>query len=142
MPLRMGVYRFEDLRVWQAAREQCNRVGALIQRPEFRFDSELSRQLNAASISVLNNISEGFLRHHDKEFLQFLRVAAASNGEVRACYYASLGRGYLSDTEAAELIELSNSIGRMTRRLQASLQIKDPQPTGRPRTKDQGTPKD
>jgi hypothetical protein len=30
MPLRMGVYRFEDLRVWQAAREQCNRVGALI----------------------------------------------------------------------------------------------------------------
>jgi four helix bundle protein len=83
MPLRMGVYRFEDLRVWQAAREQCNRVGALIQRPEFRFDSELSRQLNAASISVLNNISEGFLRHHDKEFLQFLRVAAAIEGSVR-----------------------------------------------------------
>jgi four helix bundle protein len=132
----MGAYRFEDLRVWQAAREQCNRVGLLIRRPEFRGDWELSSQLNAASLSVMNNISEGFLRHRDKEFLQFLRVAAASNGEVRACYYASLDRGYLGDVEATELIELSNSIGRMTRRLQAALQTKEPQPTDRPRTKD------
>lgn len=135
---RVGVYRFEDLRVWQAAREQCKRVGTLIRRPEFRRDMELASQLNSASISVMNNISEGFLRHHDKEFLQFLRVAAASNGEVRACYYASLDRGYLSDSEATGLIELSNSIGRMTRRLQVTLQTNDRQPEPRPRAKDQG----
>src|SRR5262245_65577608 len=133
MQYRMGVYRFEDLRVWQAAREQCKRVGSLIRRPEFRGDWELSSQLNAASLSVVNNISEGFLRRRDKEFLQFLRVAAASNGEVRTCYYASSDRGYLSDVEATELIELSNSIGRMTRRLQATLQTKEPQPTGTPK---------
>jgi four helix bundle protein len=122
--------------VWQAAREQCNRVGSLIRRAKFRSDLELSGQLNAASISVMNNISEGFLRHGDREFLQFLRVAAASKGEVRACYYASLDRGYLSDIEATELIELSNSIGRVTWRLQATLRTKEPQPTRRPRTKD------
>ena len=42
----MGVYRFEDLRVWQAAKRQCDRVGALITRPEFRRDRELSGQMN------------------------------------------------------------------------------------------------
>jgi four helix bundle protein len=98
------VYRFEDLRVWQAAKQQCDRVGALIKRPEFVRDRELSNQLNAASISVMNNISEGFLRYRDKEFLQFLRIAAAaSNGEVRSCYYAAHGRKYLGDMEASEL---------------------------------------
>jgi four helix bundle protein len=79
----MGVYRFEDLRLWQAA-TQCDRVGALIKRPEFRQDAELRSQMNDASLSVSFNISEGFLRRRDKKTLQFLRYAFASNGEVKA----------------------------------------------------------
>ena len=117
----MGVHRFEDLRVWQAAKKQCDRVGDLIKRPEFRSDPELSSQINSASISVVNNISEGFLRHRDKEFAQFLRISAASNGEVRTCYHIAHGRHYIDGAEADELIEMSNSIGRMTRRLQDTI---------------------
>jgi four helix bundle protein len=119
----MAVHRFEDLRVWQAGKIQCDRVGALKKRPEFHDDSDLWSQLNRASLSVINNISEGFLRHRDKEFMQFLRVAAGSNGEVRPCFMAAHGRRYLSDGEAEELIEASNAIGRMTRRLQATLKV-------------------
>jgi len=37
----VGVNRFEDLRVWQAAKEQCDRVGELLQRPTFRPNGEL-----------------------------------------------------------------------------------------------------
>jgi len=69
----VGVCRFEDLRVWQAARQQCDRVGDLLKRPAFRRDRELSGQMNDASLSVMFNISEGFLRRRDKETLQFLR---------------------------------------------------------------------
>ena len=54
----MGVYRFEDLRVWQAAKRQFDRVGALITRPEFQRDCELSGQMNAVALSVMFNISE------------------------------------------------------------------------------------
>jgi four helix bundle protein len=82
------VYRFEDLDVWRDAKEQCDRIGELLKRPMFRDDPELSRQLNSAGISVTNNISEGFMRNHDKEFLQFLRISAGSNAEVRSCFYA------------------------------------------------------
>src|SRR5262245_23513714 len=119
----MGVYRFEDLRVWQAAMRQCDRVGELIRRETFRSDRELSDQMNAASISVANNIAEGFLRRKDREFSQHLRYSAASNEEVRTCLHLAIGRGYLTQTEAERLIEESNIIGRMLRRLMATLKV-------------------
>jgi hypothetical protein len=36
---------------------------------------------------------------------------------------AAHGRSYLSDAEAGELIEGSNAIGRMIRRLQSTLKV-------------------
>ena len=47
--LGMGVYRFEDLRVWQAAKKQCDHVGELLKRPEFRRDQQMSEQMNDAA---------------------------------------------------------------------------------------------
>jgi four helix bundle protein len=134
----MGVYRFEDLRVWQAAKRQCDRVGELIRRPEFRQDRQMSDQMNDASISVMFNISEGFLRRRDKETAQFLRYAFASNGELKSGYYASEGRKYITQTEAAELIVLNESIAKMLRRWQATLKTPDQRTKNKGRTKDKG----
>jgi four helix bundle protein len=116
----MGVFRFED--VWQAAKGQCDRVGELLTRTEFRRDGELSNQMNGAALSVTFNITEGFLRRRDKETLQFLRYSFASNGELKAGYYAASGRKYISDDESADLIELNESIARMLRRWLAKLE--------------------
>jgi len=138
----MGVRRFEDLRVWQAAREQCNRVGQLLKRAAFRNDRELSDQMNEASLSVMFNISEGFLRRRDKETAQFLRYAFASNGELKAGYYAAEGRSYTTQAETSELIALNESIARMLRRWQSTLDL-GPRTTDQGRTKNQAPrPKD
>jgi four helix bundle protein len=118
----VGVYRFEDLRVWQAAKQQCDRVGTLLTRPRFQRDSELSSQMNDAALSVMFNIAEGFLRRRNKEMLQFLRYAFASNGELKSGYYAAAGRNYLSEDESKELIALNESIARMLRRWQSTLE--------------------
>jgi four helix bundle protein len=118
----MGVYRFEDLRVWQAAKRQCDRVGELLTRAEFRSDGELSNQMTGAALSVMFNIAEGFLRRRDKETLQFLRYSFASNGELKAGYYAASGRKYISEDESADLIELNESIAKMLRRWLAKLE--------------------
>ena len=67
------------------------------------------------------NIGEGFLRRRDGETSQFLRYSFASNGELKAGYYAAESRKYLGTTEAAELIALNESIARMLRRWQATL---------------------
>ena len=117
----MGVDRFEDLRVWQAAKAQCDQVGALLERPAFNRDSGLSDQLNRAAVSVVLNIAEGFLRRRDKETMQFLRYAFASNGELKAAYYIAAGRGYLTAAETQPVIELNESIGRMLRRWSATV---------------------
>ena len=119
----MGVCRFEDLRVWQAAKSQCDRVGGLMKRAEFRGDRVLSEQMNAA-LSVMLNISEGFLRRRDKETLQFLRYAFASNGALKAGYYAADGRAHIAAPETTELINLNESIARMLRRWQANLETR------------------
>ena len=126
----MSVNRFEDLRVWQAAKQQSDRVGKLLRRPTFRRDLKLSDQINGAAISVVFNTAEGFLRRRDKETMQFLRYAIASNGELKAGYYVADGRAYLMAGEAAALIELNESIAKMLRRWYATLNNKQ----GGPRT--------
>src|SRR5215467_13217664 len=108
----MGVNRFEDLRVWQAAKKQSDLVGELLTRPEFQRSRRLCDDMDGAALSVMFNIAEGFLRRRDRETLQFLRYAFASNGELKSAYYAASTRGYLSAIETTELIELNESIAR------------------------------
>src|ERR1044072_7301568 len=78
--------------------------------------------MNDASLSVMFKITEGFLRRRDKETSQFLRYAFASNGELKSAYYAAEGRNYLSSSETADLIALNESIAKMLRRWQATLE--------------------
>jgi four helix bundle protein len=102
----------------------------------------MSDQMNDASISVMFNISEGFLRRRDRETAQFLRYAFASNGELKSGYYASEGRKYITQTEAAELIVLNESIAKMLRRWQATLKTSDQRTKDGPRTKNGPRTKD
>ena len=81
------------------------------------------RWIAMAALSVMLNICEGFLRRRDKETLQFLRYAFASNGELKATYYAAEGRNYLTGVERSDLITLNESIAKMLRRWQSTLQV-------------------
>ena len=65
-------------------------------------------------------IAEGFLRRRDGETAQFLRYAFASNGELKAGYYAAEGRNYVSRAETAEVIAFNESVAKMLRRWQAT----------------------
>jgi len=98
--------------------------------------------MNDASISVMFNIAEGFLRRRDKETAQFLRYSFASNGELKSGYYASESRAYITREEAAELIELNESIAKMLRRWQGTLDVSGPRTKDGPRTQDGPRTKD
>lgn len=44
----------------------------------------------------MSNIAEGFVRHSDKEFVQFLFIAMSSSAEVQSDLYVAIDQKYLS----------------------------------------------
>ena len=75
---------FEELPVWQDAIELAVRIFALTARPCFRRHSGTRNQLENATVSISNNIAEGFERGTTQETLTFLYIARGSAGEVRS----------------------------------------------------------
>ena len=118
------IERFEDLKVWKAAREVANLVYDASDREEFARDFALKNQIRRASISVISNIAEGFERGGNNEFRNFLSIAKGSCGEVRAQLYIALDRGYLSrhefDAIYTRLLETSRMIFGLMRYLRNS----------------------
>jgi four helix bundle protein len=99
------IERFEDLRVWQEARETVRIVYRMTGKfpPQERYG--LASQMQRAAVSTMSNIAEGFERGTTKEFISFLYVAKGSNGEVRSQAYAALDLGYISQAECDALVQ-------------------------------------
>ncbi len=103
---------FEDLEVWQRAREMVRRVYAISAKGEFSKDFGLRNQIRRASVSIGSNIAEGFERDGRREFLQFLSQAKGSAGEVRAQLHFAHDLGYLDPDTYRSLVEALETISR------------------------------
>jgi len=97
------VSNFEDLEIWQLARQQAIEIYQIFILETFSRDWELRNQVNAASGSVMDNIAEGFERSGNKEFSNFLIISKGSNGEVRSQLYRAYDRKYISAEKFEEL---------------------------------------
>ena len=91
------IERFEDLEIWQLAREICKDVWSIIQNTSLQRDYKLREQINGASGSIMDNISEGFERDGNREFINFLSIAKASCGETRSQLYRCLDRNHIDE---------------------------------------------
>jgi len=79
-----GAKFFEDLFVFQGARKLANQLYDLTRLKALAQDRPLVLQMRRAAVSVLSNISEGFERGTDREFVHALFIARGSCGELRA----------------------------------------------------------
>lgn len=87
------VKKFEDLICWKRSRELVREVYKAFKNcRDFGFKDQIQR----ASVSVMSNIAEGFESGTRSEFVNYLYIAKASAGEVRAQLYAALDIGYLN----------------------------------------------
>lgn len=80
----MKYSRFEDLPVWQAAIEFVLKVCEFTNKGDFRGLGDTKNQLERASLSISNNIAEGFERGSTTELIYFLYIAKGSAGESRS----------------------------------------------------------
>ena len=110
----MKATSFEDLKIWQNARELSKDIYTITRLPEFSKDYRFVGQITSAIGSVMDNIAEGFERDGNKEFLQFLSIAKGSCGEVRSQIYRAYDAGYINEetfqTLQSQLKMLSSGI--------------------------------
>jgi len=66
-------------------------------KSSFARDFGLRDQIRRASVSVMANIAEGFGRHSDKEFANFLNVVHGSAAETQSHLYVALDLGYIDE---------------------------------------------
>jgi len=115
----VAVQKFEDLLVWQKAQDFAvliySNFSAL---KDYAFKDQITR----ASVSISNNIAEGFDRKTNTDFIRFLYIAVSSNSEVRSMLYLSQRLEYLKSEKAEELLARSNEISKMIFGLIRSMQ--------------------
>lgn len=119
-----AVRDFEELGIFQKARELSKKIYPITQRGEFKNDYRFVQQIRAAAGSIMDNIAEGFERTGNKEFLNFLYIAKGSCGEVRSQLIRANDVGYLIPEEYEELYsecrKLSAAIMNFIKEIKAS----------------------
>jgi len=106
----MRIERFEDIIAWQKARELTVVIYRLFETSK---DFGFKYQIQRASISIMNNIAEGFERKTNNEFKQFLFIAKGSCGEIRSMLYLSKGLKMINDTSFNNLFKQSEEISKI-----------------------------
>jgi four helix bundle protein len=106
----MKIEQFEDILAWQKAKIMTLKIYSLMKnQKDFGFRDQLCR----ASVSVMNNIAEGFERKSDSEFKHFLFIAKGSCGEVRSMLYLATELNYINKEEYLFLINQSSEVSKM-----------------------------
>ena len=120
----MTYQRFEDLPVWKAAIELAEDCEDFIMAAKDRITWSKRDQLDRASLSVSNNIAEGFERGTTNELLNFLYIARGSAGEVRSMLSYFERRPALKDlkSQISNLKSQAESCSRSLRAWADSLQ--------------------
>lgn len=104
------IERFEDIIAWQKSKELSLLIYVAFKEcRDFDFCSQIKR----ASVSVMNNIAEGYERKGDREFKHFLFISKGSAGEVRSMLLLAKELKYISESQFIQMSELSTEISRM-----------------------------
>ncbi|MBP8041446.1 MAG: four helix bundle protein [Bacteroidales bacterium] len=106
----MRIERFEDIISWQKAKKMAIMVYETFERSK---DYAFRDQIQRASVSIMNNIAEGFERKTNNEFRQFLYIAKGSCGEVRSMLILSKDLNKLKNDDFEKLYMLSVEISKL-----------------------------
>jgi four helix bundle protein len=108
------IEKFEDLEVWKESMQLAKDIYSLfISLNDFAFRDQIQR----AAVSIPSNIAEGFERHSNKEFIQFLFIAKSSSAELRTQLYLAIDIKFIERDKGLALIEKTRKISAMLYKL-------------------------
>jgi four helix bundle protein len=109
---------FEELRIWQEARALCNEMYKHFgESRNYAYRDQIIR----ASMSVMNNIAEGFDRNSTKQFLYFLNIAKGSCSEVKSMLYLAIDQNMIPKEDAEVLKDKADSLVKMIGKFRSHL---------------------
>ena len=106
----MKIEKFEDIIAWQKGKElTLTWYEVLKNNRDYSFRDQVLR----ASVSIMNNIAEGFERQTNKELKNFLYIAKGSCGEVRSMLSLAQEFKYIDKNVCFFLENLSIEISKI-----------------------------
>jgi four helix bundle protein len=107
------ISRFEDFECWQVSRVLNQDIFSLVKKLEEKRNFQLINQMTSASLSIMNNIAEGFGSHSKAEFQRFLLYSRRSCSEVQSCLYVALDQEYIDSCEFQNLYESTGRVRKI-----------------------------
>jgi four helix bundle protein len=109
----MKVKDYKELKVWQKGIEIVDKIYGITDGFPKSEQYGLSTQMRKAAVSIPSNIAEGFVRHHTKEYIQFLYVSLGSCAELDTQLIICHRRSFVTQAELEQLSEDINHENRM-----------------------------
>lgn len=106
----MRIQNFEDVIAWQKGRDLYTKLSIVFKDSKQYFFND---QLFRATLSITNNIAEGFDRGSDKEMRQFLIIARGSCAEVRSMLHIALAGNKIKNDQHRELTNQTTEISKL-----------------------------
>lgn len=107
------IQKFEDLQIWQKARQLSHKVYPLTFREPISSDYRIRDQIRGSCGSIMDNIAEGFERGGNNEFKNSLSIAKGETGELKSQLYRCVDNNYITAEDFKELYSLADELTRM-----------------------------
>jgi len=104
------VYKFEDLEIWQLARNLYEKISALATQLRTAHEYRFAEQMKSAAGSIMDNIAEGFERSSRLEFVNSLGISKGESGELKSQLYRCLDDKYVTESKFHELYEDADKV--------------------------------
>jgi len=115
---------YKDLIVYQKAYQLSLNIYRVTESfPKVEVYGMVS-QMRRSAMSIPANIAEGYRRGHRKEYIQFLRIAQGSCGELETFMSMSKDLGFITEKDFEGLDTAQDEISRLLQALISSLSTK------------------
>lgn len=106
----MKIIKFEDIIAWQKSQDFAVEIYSSFKESK---DWDFRNQICRATVSISNNIAEGFDRSSNADFKRFLYMSLASCSEVKSMLIFAKRLEYLNEKTSKTLILQSEEISKI-----------------------------
>jgi len=112
---------FKDLKIWQKSMEIVMDIYNITKTFPREETYGITSQMRRSAVSIPSNIAEGFKRHHNKEYKQFLYIALGSSAELETHLILAENLKYVTKKTAESIYENMDHLSRMITTLRKKL---------------------